>query len=144
MAAPYPVSRRVLARANEGAGLRIMNDDHILCELHALPILFVVGQEYLLCGSRQMIFAAVQGIMEGLRNLEEIVSPRDHIPVGSNFEFSEQRNETIQHFGHASTDSGGVDHLHCLSLEFASKKAQFVEIGRANNCSVVIEVRRRD
>src|SRR4030088_3007709 len=144
MAAPYPASRRVLARTNEGGGLLIRNDDHIFCELHALPILFVVRQEYLLCGSRQLIFAAVQCIMESLRDLEEIVSSRDHIPVGGNFEFSEQGNETIQHFGHSSTDSGGVDHLHCLSLEFASKKAQFVELGRADNCLVVIEVRRRD
>ena len=82
--------------------------------------------------------------MERLRDLEEVVSSCDHIPVGGNFELSEQRNETIQHFGHSSTDSGGVDHLHCLSLEFASKKAQFVELGRADNCQVVIEVRRRD
>src|SRR3979411_2498134 len=144
MAAPHPPSRRFLARADEGGRLRIMDHDHILCELHAMPILFVVGQEYLLGGSRELIFAAVQGIMESLRNLEEIVSSRDHIPVGGTFEFSEQGNETIQHFGHASTDSGGVDHLHCLSLEFASKKAQFVELGRADNCLVVIEVRRRD
>src|ERR1700682_2459662 len=103
MAAPYPVSRRVLARANEGGGLGIMNDDHILRELHALPILFVVSQEYLLCRSRQLVFAAVQGIMESLRNLEEIVSSGDHIPVGRNFEFSQQGNETIQHFSHSST-----------------------------------------
>src|SRR4029077_13588552 len=77
-------------------------------------------------------------------DLEEIVSSGDHIPVGGNFELSEQGNETIQHFGHSSTDSGGVDHLHCLSPEFASKKAQFVEFGRADNCQIVIEVRRRD
>src|SRR5712692_6048314 len=121
-----------------------MNDDHILRKLHALPVLFVVGQEYLLCGSRQLIFAAVQGIVESLGHLEKIVPSCNDIPVGGNFEFAQQGNETIQHFGHSATDSGGVNHLHCLSLEFASKKAQFVKLGRADNCLVVIEVRRRN
>src|SRR6202795_708159 len=144
MAAPYPASRRVLTRANEGGGLRIMNDDHILGKLHALPILFVVGQEYLLGRSRQMVFGTVQGIVESLGHLEKIVPSCNDIPVGGNFEFAQQGNETIQHFGHSATDSGGVDHLHCLSLEFASKKAQFVELSRADNCLVVIEVRRWD
>src|SRR6202795_1293036 len=144
MAAPYPASRRVLTRANEGGGLRIMNDDHILGKLHALPILFVVGQEYLLGRSRQMVFGTVQGIVESLGHLEKIVPSCNDIPVGGNFEFAQQGNETIQHFGHSATDSGGVDHLHCLSLEFASKKAQFVELSRADNCLVVIEVWRRN
>src|SRR5467141_4174717 len=121
-----------------------MNDDHVLRKLHALPVLFVVGQEYLLRGSRQLIFATMQGIMESLRDLEEIVPSRNYIPMGGNFEFSEQGNKTIQHLSHSSTNCGGVDHLHCLPLEFAGKKAQFVKLGRADNCLVVIEVRRRD
>src|SRR5258706_13829709 len=82
--------------------------------------------------------------MEGLRDLEEIVSSRNYIPVGGNFEFSKQRNETIQHLSHSSTNRGGVDHLHCLPLDFAGKKAQFFEFGRADNCLVVIYLRLRD
>src|SRR5258708_32561123 len=121
-----------------------MNDDHVLRKLHALPVLFVVGQEYLLGRSRQFIVGAMQRIMEGLRDFEEIVPPRNYIPVGGNFEFSKQRNETIQHLSHSSTNRSGVDHLHCLPLDFAGKKAQFVKLGRADNCLVVIEVRRRD
>src|SRR5258708_26230791 len=121
-----------------------MRYDHVLLKRDALPVLFVVGQEYLLGRSRQLIFAAVQRVMEGLSDLEEIVPSRNYIPVGGNFEFSKQRNETIQHLSHSSTSRGGVDHLHCLPRDFAGKKAQFDELGRADNCLVVIEVRRRD
>src|SRR4030081_2370637 len=116
-----------------------MNPNHVLWKLDERRVLFVVSQEYLLCGSCQLIFAAVQGIMESLRDLEKIVSSRNHIPMGSNFKFPKQGNETIQHLSHSSTNSGGVDHLHCLPLEFAGKEAQFVELGRADNCLVVIE-----
>src|SRR5450759_1727193 len=142
MATPHPACRRFLARANEGGGLRIMNDDQILRELHALPVLFVVGQENFPRRSSQLVFAAVQSIVESFGHFEEIVASCHYIPVGGDFEFSQHGNETIQHFGHASTDGGGVDHLDRLSLEFASEKTQFVELGRADNCSVVIDVRR--
>src|SRR5216684_65212 len=89
-----------------------------------------------------MVFAAVQGIMESLGHFEEIVPSCNNIPMRGDFKFTQQGNETIQHFGHASADGGGVDHFDRPALEPASEKTQFVDLGRADNCLVVIEARR--
>jgi hypothetical protein len=50
----------------------------------------------------------------------------------------------IEHFSHSSAHGSGVDHLHFLSLKFARKELEFIDLGFADNAPVVIEARRRD
>src|SRR5580658_7954088 len=133
---------RVLARANQSRRLGIVNDDEILVELHALPVLLVVGKKYLTRGLRQLIRTAVQRVMESFRDLKEIVSSRDDIPVGGNLELPEQRDKAIQHFGDASADGSRIDHLYRLAFKFARQEAQFVELSRTDNIFVSVEWRR--
>ena len=64
-----------------------MDHHHFFLEVQPLAILLVVRKEYFLSSLGQVIAAAMQCIVKGLRNLEEVVAASDHIPVRLHFQF---------------------------------------------------------
>jgi ABC-type molybdate transport system ATPase subunit len=59
-----------------------MNYDDIFGELHALPVLLVMHEENVTRMLSKFVLAALQGIVEGLGHLEEVVASGDDFPVG--------------------------------------------------------------
>jgi len=122
MATPYPALRRFLPVANECRRLRIVNHDKVFGELDALAILLVMHQKDIASLLREVVLAALERIVEGLGHLEEIISSGDDVPVCINFQFFQQRNQLVEHFGDTAPHSGGVDHLHRLAFEGAREE----------------------
>jgi hypothetical protein len=93
-----------------------MNHNHVFGKVHPLLIFLVAPQKSVPRGLCQFVIAALERIMEGFGNLEEIISPRDDFPAGLDLEFIQQRHQLVEHFGDPTTYRCGVDHFHRLAF----------------------------
>src|ERR1700758_5467764 len=94
VATPDPAGGGIRFGGDEAGGLWIVNNDVVLVEIHALAILLRMLHEDVARLLRQSKFAAMQSVVKGLRDFEEIVPAGDHLPASLHLEFVEQRDET--------------------------------------------------
>ena len=85
VAAPYPLPAIALLGADERGRLRVMDDEQVFDELHALAVLLVVHQEDVKDLFRGVIVTAVQRVVEALGDFEEIVAAGNYLPLGLDF-----------------------------------------------------------
>src|SRR5208337_2091636 len=111
VAAPDPVRGRLLARGDQGRGLRIMNYNKFRVEREAMEIQLSVGAEYIKMAGLGVIRRAVESVVERLGNLEEILAARHDVPTNAQAEFFREGHEAVENFGHTSADGRGIDHF---------------------------------
>jgi len=102
VAAPDPLAAVALLGADERGRLRIVDDEDVLYELHALAVLLVVHEEDVEDLLGGVIVAAMERVVEALGDLEEIVSAGDDFPLSLNFDFLHERDESIEDLGDAA------------------------------------------
>ena len=115
VAAPDPFSAVALFRADERGRLRIVDDKNVLHELHTLAVLLVVHQEDIEDLLGGVVIAAMQSVVEPLRDFEKVVAAGDDLPLGLNFQLLHERNEPVEDLCDAAADGGRVHHLHGLA-----------------------------
>jgi hypothetical protein len=82
---------------------------------------------------------AVQGVMEFLGHLEELVPAFDDPPVRGHPQFLEQRDHPVEDLGDPAADRRGVDVPHKLPLQLAGEQAQVVDRGIADDGDIIFE-----
>src|SRR5256885_7128047 len=93
VAAPDPFAAIAFLGANEPSGLRIVDDEEVFDELHALSVLLVVHQEDVKDLLGRVIVASVQRVVESLGDFEEIVAAGNNLPLSLDFELLHERYE---------------------------------------------------
>ncbi len=137
MATPYPFVTSVFIPEYQRNGLGIMNHDEIFIKSHRIVVHLIVGQvglEHLLL---KRLFFALQRIVEGLCDVEEIVSPLDHLPSRLDTQFIEQRHNTVQHLSDAPPNGRGVDHLYGSMAHMRGQNIEVLDDIPAHNASVI-------
>ena len=130
-------------RIDEGGGLWIVDYRKLRVESEAGAILFVVPEKNLEALVGQVIRPAVQRVVESLRHRKKVVAAGHHVPANGEIELQDQRHNAIQHFGHAAAHRGRIHHLNRPSLQGSGERAQFRNLARADDGSVIVEMDRR-
>ena len=143
VAAPYPLAAITFFRSDEPGRLRIVNDEQVLDELHALPVLLVVHQEDVEDLFGRMIVAAMQRVVKALGHFKEVVAAGDDLPFGLDFQLLHQGNQAVQDLSDPSTHGGGVHHLHGLAAQQTRDVTDLVYFGLPDDGGVVVQPGRR-
>ena len=69
-----------------------MDHDQVFVKFHALAVLLAISHEDVFDLLRQVVFAAVQRIVEAFSDLKKVIPTGDHIPARANFKLVHQRN----------------------------------------------------
>src|SRR5438105_15868447 len=102
VAAPNPLLI-ALAGADQAGWLGIVDDDDIFVEGHAQPVLLIVGVKNLKHVFRQVVLAAVQGVVKTLGDLKEIIAAGDDLPLGFYLHLIHQGDKPVEDLSHPST-----------------------------------------
>ena len=121
------------------AGLRVVDDNHILVKRHPRPVLLIGQEEDLLRLLGEVILGAMQGVMECLSDLEEIVAAGDDVPARIHFQFAHERDQPVEDLGDTPADRGGVHHLYGLAAERTRQIAELFQLGTADDGLVILQ-----
>ena len=81
----------------------------------------------------------MQGIVEALGHLEEVVSAGDDVPLGFEAQVAKQGDQAVQDLRHASSDGRGVDHLDRLARQRGGHRGQLINFSGADDEGVVLQ-----
>ena len=125
---------------HQGDRLGIVDEDDIVGGIHLLQIAPARLHEYLEILFADVGCSAVQGVMEFLRDLEELPPPFDHVPANIQPQFLEQRNHPVEDLRHAAADGRGVDVQYPLSPQMHGDEPQVLHDGFPDDGDIVIDL----
>src|SRR5882757_2348841 len=140
VAAPDPVPLMLGARFDQGQWLRIVDHGKVAIKMKAPAILFGSGKEQIEMLFPRLIRVAVERVVKGLGHFKEIPAAGEHIPTRMKSQFLHQWDQAVEDFGYPSTRWRGVHHLHCASRKLSGYRSQFVDLRRANQRNVIVQV----
>ena len=117
-----------------------MDEDDIGGGVHLRQIAPARLHEYLEILLADIDPSAVQGVVEFLRDLEELFSPFDHVPAHVQSQLPKQGNHPAEDLRHAAADGRGVDIQYPLSLQMPGDEPQVLHDGFADDRNIVIEL----
>ncbi len=138
VAAPDPfVVRPFLHQDNR---LGIVDEDDIAGGIHLRKIAPARFHEYLEILLADIDLSAVQGVMEFLRDLEELFSPLDHIPANIQPQLPKQGDHPAEDLRHAAADGRGVDIQYPLSPQVLGDQPEILNHGFPDDRGIVIDL----
>ena len=138
MAAPDPFVVRPFLHQDDRLG--VVDEDDIAGDLHLRKIAPARFHEYLEILLADIDPSAVQGVVEFLRDLEELFSPFDHVPVNVQSQLPKQGDHPAEDLRHAAADGRGVDIQYPLSLQMPGDQPQVLHDGFPDDRNIVIDL----
>ena len=139
MASPDPMVSVRRTRLDQPGRLRVVNHHEILIHLFPLPVPLRVGGEDFKILRLGRIGQSVQGVVEPLGDLEEIIPAGDHVPFRLQAQLVQQGNQAIQNFRHTAADGRRIDHADGLARQRVCQRRQVVDLARPDDGSVILQ-----
>ena len=117
MTAPDPLPAGLRGAAAKADRLRVVDDDRVPLPLQPLGVHRVELVEQLPLGGSQGGGVALEGVVQELGGVEELLLAEDHLPVGVEPDVAHQRHDRVEDLRDAAAEGGGADVEDTLPLQ---------------------------
>ena len=119
--------------------LRVVDDDHVPVALEALRVHHVVGLEDLPLRVGDRLGVALERVVHQLGDVEEVLLPEDHLPVGVEADVAHQRHQRVEDLRYAPAERGRAHVQDRLALQRLGELADALDQPATGDVGVVGE-----